>query len=112
SQRGIIDPFVVASGDRNKGVILAKELISILTGYHPLDLPVEAINPICEDVAASKNPSFTAVVSYMRSFHQEGAGAMNDKVRGIGVMLNTISKTPFGKLLFANEYEPPKPLSL
>lgn len=112
SRRGIIDPFVMASEDRSHGILLAKELISILTGIPARELPIEAINPICTDVANSKNPSFSAVIRLMRGFHQDGSEQLSSQVRGIGTALNTIAQTPFGKLLFSNEYQKPPKISL
>lgn len=112
TRRGVIDPFVMAGKERSHGIILAKELISILTGIPSRELPIEAINPICADVANSKSPSFSAVVRLMRGFHQEGSEQLSSQVRGIGTALHTIAQTPFGKLLFSNEYQTPPKISL
>lgn len=110
SRRGIIDPFVICGEDKGQGITLAKELITVFTGEK--NLPIEAIDPICSDVAEMENPCFTLVMEKMRSFNRPGDESFSQRVRGLGVALKTMSRLPYARLAFADPHKVPPRVSM
>lgn len=106
-RRGIIDPFVICGEEKEQGVMLCKELIATFTGRRVDELPNEAIDPLCRDVAEKPNACFTLVVEALRGFKDDADPVLDRRVRGIGSELNATMMLPFSQLAFASPYNVP-----